>query len=184
MSGLGTKIPHAVLCSQKERKEGWKRERKRETKGRRGSVLYKALRTFTGLIFSFSLGIILLVKWKLPRFHWQCEALLCKTHMVLQIKGHFLSFLKILMFCSACIFWHFRFLILNYNIIYLAVLDLVPFYISHLREVLSYFAPILTQEIALEVLLPSSLDESIGMSHFLSFFPVSLYNQFPGLCNH
>ena len=47
MSGLGTKIPHAVLCSQKERKEGWKRERKRGTKGRRGSVLYKALRAFT-----------------------------------------------------------------------------------------------------------------------------------------
>ena len=101
--------------------------------------------------------------------------------MVLQIKGHFLSFLKILMFCSACIFWQFRFLILNYNIIYLAVLELVPFYISRLREVLSYFAPVLTQEIALEVLLPSSLDESIGMSHFV---PVSLYNRFPGLFNH
>ena len=76
------------------------------------------------------------------------------------------------MFCSASIFWHFHFLILNYNIIYLAVLDLVPFYISHLREVLSYFAPILTQEIALEVLLPSSL-ESIGMSCFLSSSPLS-----------
>ena len=157
MSGLGTKIPHAVLCSQKERKEGWKRERKRETKGRRGSVLYKALRTFTGLIFSFSLGIILLVKWKLPRFHWQCEALLCKTHMVLQIKGHFLSFLKILMFCSVHVFWYFHFLILSYSVIYLDGLDLVPFNISYSREVLSYFTPVLTQEIALEVLLPPSL---------------------------
>ena len=96
--------------------------------------------------------------------------------MVLQMKGHFLSFLKILMFCSVCIFWHFRFLILNYNIIYLGVLDLVPFYMSYLREVPSYFAPILAQEIALEVLLPPSLDESIGMSHFLSSSPVSLYN--------
>ena len=67
------------------------------------------------------------------------------------------------------------FLILNYNIIYLGVLDLVPFYMSYLREVLSYFPPILAQEIALEVLLPPSLDESIGMSHFLSSSPVSLY---------
>ena len=88
------------------------------------------------------------------------------------------------MFCSAHVFWYFHFLILSYSVIYLDGLDLVPFNISYSREVLSYFAPVLTQEIALEVLLPSSLDESIGMSHFLSFFPVSLYNQFPGLCNH
>ena len=48
MSGLGTKIPDAVLCSQKERKmDGRQRERERGSKGRRGSVLYKALRAFT-----------------------------------------------------------------------------------------------------------------------------------------
>ena len=46
MSGLGTKIPHAVQCSKKKgKKDG--RERERGTKGRRGSVLYKALRSFT-----------------------------------------------------------------------------------------------------------------------------------------
>ena len=48
MSGLGFKIPHAVLCNQKERKmDGRERDRERGTKGRRGSVLYKALRAFT-----------------------------------------------------------------------------------------------------------------------------------------
>ena len=48
MSALGTKIPHAVLCNQKERKmDGRERDRERGTKGRRGSVLYKALRAFT-----------------------------------------------------------------------------------------------------------------------------------------
>ena len=48
MSGLGTNIPHSVLCNQKERKmDGRERDRERGTKGRRGSVLYKALRSFT-----------------------------------------------------------------------------------------------------------------------------------------
>ena len=61
------------------------------------------------------------------------------------------------MFCSEHIFWYFHFLILSYNVIYLDVLDLVPFNISYSREVLLYFTPILTQEIALEGLLPASL---------------------------
>ena len=77
--------------------------------------------------------------------------------MVLQMKGYFLSFLKIVMFCLAQVFWYFHFLILSYNVIYFDVLDLVPFNISYSREVLLYFTPILTQEIALEGLLPASL---------------------------
>ena len=57
MSGLGTNIPHSVLCNQKERKmDGRERDRERGTKGRRGSVLYKALRAFTRSDLFISFG--------------------------------------------------------------------------------------------------------------------------------
>ena len=139
-----------------------------------------------GLIFSFPLGRILEVKWKLPRFHWQREAFLCKTYMVLQMKGHFLSFLKILMFCLAHIFWYFHFLILSYNVIYLDVLDLVPFNISYSREVLSNFSPILTQEIASEYCcqLPWWQGKYTNVPLLVRLPSVTFYNRFPGLFNH
>ena len=57
MSGLGIKIPHSVLCNQKERKmDGRERDRERGTKGRRGSVLYKTLRAFTRSDLFISFG--------------------------------------------------------------------------------------------------------------------------------
>ena len=133
------------------------RDRERGTKGRGGSVLYKALRAFTmsDLFISFGKNFgseikitqISLAMWSLP---------LWDTHGLANERA-FLVFLKILMFCLAHIFWYFHFLILSYNVIYLDVLDLVPFNISYSREVLSYYSPILTQEIVSEVLLPASL---------------------------